>query len=624
MTPPKLGRAIPEAASPAPRRVSGQERWALALIAIGTAAFLPLALNRFVFVKLALVAAGVLLTFASPARGRLPRPAVVMLLGGVLILVAAALSAPTPVTSLVGAPPRYEGAFGLAVYIGAGLAGARLLGIDRAPGSTSWLMRWLSLAAIAVGGVALLELAGLRPLVGNVARPGSLLGNASDEGAWALLALGPLTAVAIRIGGRLYLVGAISAAIALVASGSRGALLGAVAVAAVLAALAPRVAFRVAIGTSLAMLALAVFAVPTTRERVAGTSPLAAHTAHGRTLLWGESLRLIGDHPLLGVGPSGYGDAVPRYHDRRYELDVGPANPPDSPHNWVLQAASSGGVVLALLAIALAGLTVQRGVRATRLQATGGEAAAIGGMLAGLVGYGVALLFHLTSPGTTPLAAVFGGALLSEHASRHPLTALQNRARLTAAAAFGVLVVVLVSAALAELPLRSAINAAASGRFAAADSDFQAAHQLRPWDRSVTATAAHAYATLLRDGVKTASGTAKPWVAKELAAAPDSVQALSDAATLDIVNGRAGLAWRKLAIALRYDPSNPDLHVATGQAARLDHHPLAAIALLRTASQLAPRDPYAWRELSAAYRAAGNLAQARLARGRARSIQGGH
>ena len=37
-------------------------------------------------------------------------------------------------------------------------------------------------------------------------------------------------------------------------------------------------------------------------------------------------------------------------------------------------------------------------------QPGGGESAAVGGMLAGLVGYGVALLFFFTGPGATPLA----------------------------------------------------------------------------------------------------------------------------------------------------------------------------------------------------------------------------
>src|ERR1039458_5947615 len=107
-------------------------------------------------------------------------------------------------------------------------------------------------------------------------------------------------------------------------------------------------------------------------------------------------------HPHIRSRRSSRALAIARDHDSRYERRVGPLNPPDSPHNWILQATVAGGVPLALLAIMLAGLTLQRGLRATRRQATGGEAAAVGEMLAGLVGYGKAALFQPNSPGPTP------------------------------------------------------------------------------------------------------------------------------------------------------------------------------------------------------------------------------
>ena len=115
--------------------------------------------------------------------------------------------------SSLGRPPRYEGAVALPVYLGAFVAGARLLGPRRAPGSTAWLLDGLAVAALAIGIEAALEAAGLRPLLSNVSRPGSLLGNASDQGAWALLALGPLAAVAIRLRGALHRAGAVGAAV---------------------------------------------------------------------------------------------------------------------------------------------------------------------------------------------------------------------------------------------------------------------------------------------------------------------------------------------------------------------------------------------------------------------------
>ncbi|MGH2872826.1 MAG: hypothetical protein ACRDL5_10260, partial [Solirubrobacteraceae bacterium] len=69
-----------------------RERWALALLAIGGAVFLPGALNRFVFPKLAVAAIGVALAATVPARGRLPRAAVAILAAGSAVLIAAALA----------------------------------------------------------------------------------------------------------------------------------------------------------------------------------------------------------------------------------------------------------------------------------------------------------------------------------------------------------------------------------------------------------------------------------------------------------------------------------------------------------------------------------------------------
>jgi O-antigen ligase len=556
--------------------MTGCERWALALLAIGTAAFLPLALNRFVFPKLVVVGAGVLLALLVPARGRLPRAAVVIVCLGAVCLLAAALTGAAPGEQLVGGPPRYEGVLVLPVYAGALVSGARLLGIGRARGATSWFLRWLAVAAIAVGLEAVLEAAGLRPLASNVSRPGSLLGNASDEGAWAILALCPLAAVTIRAGGRLYGLGALAAAATLVCSGSRGALLGAVVAAGTLAALTPRRGVRVAIAAGVAVIAVGVFALPATRARVTGASPLATQTATGRELLWRETASLIAAHPLLGVGPSAYVDAIPAYHDRHYELEIGPANPPDSPHDWILQAAAAGGIGLVLLALGLAGLTVLRGVRATRQQAGGGETAAVTGILAGLVGYGVALLFHLTSPGTTPLAALFAGALLAAPAASSPGTGRVRWARVVAPALAGLLVV-LAAAAVAEIPLRAAIDDAARGDFAGANADFRLARDLRPWDGDIAAVAAHAYATLAADGIRAAAADGARWITQARAAFPRSTQTLSDAATIDLTRGDPAAAVRILSAALRYDPTNPVLwreleladrsRGATGQAA---------------------------------------------------------
>jgi O-antigen ligase len=554
MSNPALGDRLGNAR---PSGMFARERWAILVLAVAGAGFLPGALDRFVFPKLALAAAGVVLALSVPARGALSPTARWLLLLVGLILLAAALSGSTPLAQILGRPPRYEGMVALPVYLGALASGARLLGPRRARGSTAWLLDGLSVAALAIGVEAALEAAGLRPLISNVSRPGSLLGNASDQGAWAVLALGPLAAVAIRQRGALHRAGAIGAAVALVTSGSRGALVGAVVLVLILAALAPGRRPRIAIAVGGVIIALGVLALPTTRSRVLTTTQLSQQTVTGRTLLWRETLELVRDHPLLGVGPSGYVDAIPAYHDRRYEEEVGPANPPDSPHDWLLQAAAAGGPGLALVALILAGLVLGRGAKAVAEQPTTAEGAAIGGLLAGLAGYSVALLFSFTGPGTTPLAALFAGALIA----RPPPEAAGAYVRLRGVlvVAYAGLTVVLAAAAVAELPLRSALLQAAAGNLAAADRDFHLARDLRPWDAGIAQTATHAYGVLARHDQAGASRFGVPWAVKELAAYPDSIQALQDGAALESAAGRTGAAAGLLHRARRLEPDNPDL-----------------------------------------------------------------
>jgi len=549
--------------------LTNRERWALALLAVSGCVFLPFALDRFVFPKLAVLALGALLAMTAPARGRLPRAVVaVCCLGGALLL-AAALAGATPDAQLLGRAPRYEGLLVLSLYMTVLAAGARL-STGRAPGASAWWLRWLAVAALAIAVEAVLEAAGLRPLASDVARPGSLLGNASDEGAWGVLALGPLAAVAVRAGGRWRIAGALAAATIVVCSGSRGALLGVGVAAAVMIVLTRRPGQRAALLAGAAVIAVGVLALPATRERALSESPLAADTAHGRELAWGETLRMIAARPLLGVGPSGFEDALPAYHDQEYERDVGPQNPLESPHNIVLQAAANGGVMLALLAVALAALVAQAGLAARRRQATGGEEALVVGMLAGLCGYAATLMFFFTTPGSTPLALFMAGALLARpsappppeeerHAPGARSARLGQLAGRALQAALALLAAVFAAAAVAEIPLREAITAAASDRFGTANADFRLARDLRPWDGSVAATAEHAYATLTRDGIAAAASAGAPWAAEAVSDYPNDSQALADGAVIEATRGRRGKAEAWVTRALARDPENPEL-----------------------------------------------------------------
>ena len=152
------------------------------------------------------------------------------------------------------------------------------------------------------------------------------------------------------------LLGAAAALAALtVYSGSRAALLALVAgivVATVLATGGRRM--RVAIGAgAIGSVAVLALRLPTMGPRLLGFSPLAGDTIGDRIVIWSETLRVAAAHPVLGVGPSGFLDAVAAVHDFRWFTSAGDTSVLDSPHDVLLQALAIGGplALLGLLAV---------------------------------------------------------------------------------------------------------------------------------------------------------------------------------------------------------------------------------------------------------------------------------
>jgi tetratricopeptide (TPR) repeat protein len=159
-----------------------------------------------------------------------------------------------------------------------------------------------------------------------------------------------------------------------------------------------------------------------------------------------------------------------------------------------------------------------------------------------------------------------------------------------AAGAYGALTLVLIAAALAEIPLRSAYIAAGRGEIATAESDFNSAHQLRPWDPALDAAAGHAFAELTSGGIPGAGAAGGDWISRALKATPDSIQVIGDAATIDIARRQPRAAARLLRHALSLDPLDGDLRLAAGAVALLLHHRAAAIALAVQARRDYPPD----------------------------------
>lgn len=633
------------------------------LLVLSPAIVLPGGLDRFVLIKTLVVAAAIAVGLWAAPTGRLPRWAVVGLGAGAAWLLLAAGVSGAPWAQVWGRWPRYEGLVVLPAYAGALWLGARTLGPGAGRARIRTLTRAITVLIALVGIVAVIEAFGGRPLSSTAARPGSLLGNASEQGIVGLLAAAVLLVAVVTVEpvrGRRhpidhpYVRGAALAlaAATVVLSGSRGALLGllvAVVVAGgllivprVTAALtdgpwaarsaggaptlrgSPRRVVLVTGGVILGALGLAL-TVPAMAARLRGVSPLATGTIEGRRLLWAETARLAADRPLLGVGPSGFVEGIPAYHTETWAVVVGPANPPDSPHSWPLQLAAAGGLPLVALALVLAVLGVLAGARVLRTaaaprpagdgQGPGAHVFVVVAGLGALSGYAVAAGTHFTSAGTTPLAAFLAGAVIA--GMPRPPTGSRRWLRRAAIGATAAWFLVLVPAVAAEWSLDSAYRAVSAGDFAAdggADSAFENARALRPWDADVPLMAAHAFASVALSGGTGAAEPARNWGVRALAAVPTSATATAAASAAAEVTGDLERATELMTRLVDGEPTNAEwrlrrgvIHAGAGRYAEAEGDFLRA-------AELAPASPVPWRNLEVLYGLTGDQAAQEAAR----------
>lgn len=69
----------------------------------------------------------------------------------------------------------------------------------------------------------------------------------------------------------------------------------------------------------------------------------------GRKAIWAISLRMMADHPVLGVGPDSMGSHFEEYRTRRYDEAEGPDRMADKPHSSVLEWGVETGLLGAVL-----------------------------------------------------------------------------------------------------------------------------------------------------------------------------------------------------------------------------------------------------------------------------------
>jgi len=521
--------------------------WAIILAAASIVVFLPDAMNRWVFPKEFILAIGVVLASLAVPAGRLPRWMLALVGLSCLVLLGAALAGATPLSQLWGRWPRYEGLVTLPVYAAALWAGSRLLGPAATPLARRVFLRTIAIASSGVGVVAIFEAVGLRPIPSDLARPGSLLGNASDQGIVglmfvALLAIPALgrTPLVVPRDALLLRIGLGSALVSVVLSASRSAI--AVLVVLILAVgtywvLSRRRGERlraalVGAGALAAVLA-GIFAFPLTRARVTGSASLVETDFGDRFTIWSEAAALAANHLGFGVGASGYLDAIAPLHSENWFAQVGANTTIDSPHNILLQAILAGGIPLLLLGLAIAAAVLVIGFRRWRAAViTGGaegEADLLAGSLLAIAAFGMTLMTHFTAPGTTILAAILVGIVVSTPPTSPPLASRPltivtglRRGRLAALVA---LVVFLGLCSSAELPLQRGIELAAAADVAGADAAFSTAQALRPWDGDVASIAAQSFAAAAESGVEGGPFMAVQWATRALDTVPNSVLA---------------------------------------------------------------------------------------------------
>jgi len=541
---------------------------AIWLVCFSVLGWVPDGFSRFVFAKLLLVAVACLLAATVPPLGRLPRTLLILVAAGLGVLVAAAVVSDTPTASLLGRWPRYEGLPVLCLYVAGAWLGARLL--TPRTDDLRVVVDPMAAMALVLGLTSLLDAIGISPLGESLqARDGALLGNATDQGLVAMMAVAVLTPAVLRHRAP-YLVAGLIAALATVAvSGSRTAVIVTVLVVVAVVAVVVRAMVRalarrqgdprlpagmlaVSLGCAVCVVAaVAVVAVPQSRDRLFATGPLRT-----RWRQWEQTLEAARDQPLLGVGPSGYLDVFGRYETAAFARATGPYDLADSPNSWPLQALMAGGPLLLLLALAVAVYVLARGRGVLR------ESPDHLGVFAAVLGYGVALLFGFTAAGPACLAAFLTGVLLGEPLTRVP----RPWQGYVGTGASALACVVALGAVAGERDVGAGVRAAAAGDVDEAVAAFDSARAWRPWDVDLDMIAARALADEASAGDGRAAWATERYATLSLRRTPDTYQSQVALGVALLTQGRPGDAETVLAGAVADAPQRPAAFIQRGLA----------------------------------------------------------
>jgi putative inorganic carbon (HCO3(-)) transporter len=296
-------------------------------------------------------------------RRPLHRPTLLVWAGLIALLALGALLGDDVPTSLLGHPDRHLGLITWLLFLLLYCAGQQLGDDDRRR-----LARAAVVATLVLGAWAVWERVVGTPIDidATTSRLTGPFGSAAYLGAAACLLVPISAGVALdRTTARWWRAAAGLATglgtFALIGSGARAAWSAAVVALAVVFVVARPQRRVIVAGAAVAIAAIALSAprLGDVADRSDG--------AGSRFDEWAVAVRVIGDHPLVGVGPEGYRMAVSEQIDRHYERTYGRDRVlPDRAHSGPLDVALDGGVLAALASLALVGFVCWRALRLVR------------------------------------------------------------------------------------------------------------------------------------------------------------------------------------------------------------------------------------------------------------------
>lgn len=323
------------------------------------------------------------------------------------------------------------------------------------------------------------------------------------------------------------------------------------------------------------------------------------HGAASRLDEWTVAATVIGDHPVLGVGPEGYRNAVVEGIDADYERAYGRnETTPDRAHSGPLDVALAGGVLAASAYVVLFAFV---GRRALRLMRDGDPLRRW--LAIGVVAYGVQQLFLFPLAEIDPVWWLLNGVVVT--AGRPRGIATRSTSITTTRASTSTRSVAVVASLVAVIAFAAGVLDVAADRLAkrslqaSADGDSEAA--VRAIERAVdlrpdviTYRLVAAQAHLQRgtvadiDAAIDESRAALRWSPNDPMARDQLASALLQRAVVtgtEVDRDAAMAAWRGLA---ERDPNRARWQFQYGRAALLDGQVEIAELAWATAASLDP------------------------------------